>query len=213
MVVSEDIELAAKTTGAVVEALAEKSGALEPAREYAAYVTSRVYYRHLPKLVERAIATAEKIERSGLPRRAYSSIPDLLLRGILEAAAGEENEGMQKRWENLLANALTENSAEVRRGFPEILNRVEPAEAAFLDEFASETDASTFRIAKRDNVPGAMQPGSLDNLVSLGLLDYIRHMPTTVGAIVDDGSGIIGVRFTELGWAFVQACREPTAAE
>ena len=80
----QEIELAVKAAGEIAGALAEESGALEPVREYATYIASRIYYRHYPKLVDRALRAAEKIRRSGLPHRAFGEIPDPLLRAILE---------------------------------------------------------------------------------------------------------------------------------
>jgi hypothetical protein len=70
---------------------------------YFDYLATRIQYRHFPKLIERAIATAEKIKASGLPARAYSALNDPLLTAILEATAEEEDPELQKVWENLLA--------------------------------------------------------------------------------------------------------------
>lgn len=49
----------------------------------------------------------------------------------------------------------------------------------------------------------------LDNLDRLGLLRWVRTMQTTPGAISDEEASLAGVKFTELGWVFVHACREP----
>jgi hypothetical protein len=208
----EEIELAAKATGAVVEALAEKSGALEPARAYAEAITSGIHYHFYPRVVKQAMAAAEKIKRSGLPRRAYAAIPDRLLKAILEDGSVEDNESMQDRWANLLANVLTEDSAEVRVAFPNILAELEPADAAALDALADRTSSEAFRITKftlAECASFGADPTGVENLNRLALLHYVRTMPTTVGSISDEGATIIAVRFTELGWAFVQACRTP----
>ncbi|HST55493.1 MAG TPA: hypothetical protein VLJ42_06320 [Solirubrobacteraceae bacterium] len=45
---SEDIDLVAKTSGEVVAALAEKSGALAIPQEYANYIAARIHLRHYP---------------------------------------------------------------------------------------------------------------------------------------------------------------------
>jgi len=112
----DDIQLVAKTTGEVVKALAGESGGLEPVKAYAEYIRGIVHYRHYPKLVAQAMAAAEKMERSGLPRRPFSEISDPLLRAILVSAAEEAEPTMQQGWENLLANAVTVGPADVKRG-------------------------------------------------------------------------------------------------
>ncbi len=212
MGMGDEIELAAKTTGAVVGALTEESGALEPVRAYAEAITSTIHYRFYPRLIRQALAAAEKIRRSGLPRHAYTEIPDKLLRAILENGALEANESMQERWANLLANVSTVSSAEVRAAFPYILRDLDAVDAATLDHFANKTSAERFLVDTFTTVPGDRDGASLDNLTRLGLLRYIRSMPTTLGTISDRDVTIDGVVFTELGWAFVQACREPQPA-
>jgi hypothetical protein len=166
---SEEVELAAKTTGAVVGALVEDSRALGPVREYAEAITSGIHYRYYPRVVRQAMAAAEKIERSGLPRRAYSVVPDRLLRAILEDGAMEGDESMQDRWENLLANALTSVSAEVRNAFPKILSELEPEDAAILDSaFDRSTTEPIGALQLRDTTDFT----GLDNLKRLGLVEY-----------------------------------------
>jgi hypothetical protein len=58
---------------------------------------------------------------------------------------------MQDRWANLLANVLTEDSAEVRVAFPNILAELEPADATALDAVADRTssEASDLQIPAR----------------------------------------------------------------
>jgi hypothetical protein len=135
--VSEEIELAAKSTGAVVGALVDSSNALGPVREYANYLSGRVHLRHLPALVEHALAAAEKIKASGLPRRAWEELDEPLVTAILRGMAEESDPYLAAEWENLLANALTERSVSVRRVFPTILRDLEPEDAALLDTLAT----------------------------------------------------------------------------
>lgn len=211
---SEEIELAAKTSAEVVAALADASGALGPPQELWGAITSGLHYRFYPRLIKQALMAAEKIRASGLPRSAYGAVPDRLLKGILEGGSLEEDESMQERWANLLANALTTGSPEVRRAFPTILGEIEPAEAAHLDMFADEVDpGDVFARTRRMESFKGLHPGGVGNLVRLRLLDYVRTMPNTAGKITDDGSGIFGVKFTRLGWVFVQACRSPASSD
>ncbi len=151
---------------------------------------------------------AEKIRASGLPPSAVS---DKLLRAVLEDGPLEDDEDMQERWANLLANAFTGREGSVRIAFPKILSELEPEEAMLLDEFASRTSSKSF-LKKKHSVEEPGEGGhrpAIDNLVRLGLLNFTRTLPTTLGSISDDNATITGVQLTRLGWDFVQACREP----
>jgi len=213
----EEVELAAKTTAEVVTALTEASGALGPPQEFWGALTSGIHYRFYPRVVKQAMAAAEKIEQSGLPRRAYAEIPDRLLKAILEGGSIEDDGSMQERWANLLANGLTESRAAVHTDFPRVLGELEPVEAATLDlladrlPFSHSPEGHEFQPEEIESV-GISGP-NLDNLVRAGLLRYTRKMDTTVGTITDAGLTVSGATFTDFGWAFVQACREPLIAE
>ena len=207
----EEIELAAKTTGEVVAALADQSGALAVPREYAEYAVSRIHYRHYPKLVQRAIGAAEKIKASGLPRHAYSALNDPLLTAILEGAAEEEEPSLQEIWENLIANALTEQAAAVRRAFPRILQELDPRDAQVLQHYASETSDERVFVEKFTTMPGERDGALLGNLSRLGLLAPLRQQSAFPRSVPVGQDSIVGYVFTELGWAFVKACRAPSA--
>ncbi|MGO8905959.1 MAG: hypothetical protein ACLQMH_10095 [Solirubrobacteraceae bacterium] len=213
----EEVELAAKTTGEVVTALTEASGALGPPQEFWSAITSGIHYRFYPRVLKQAMVAAEKIRQSGLPRRAYAEIPDRLLKAILEGGSMEGDGSMQERWANLLANGLTMSHAGLHTAFPRVLGELEPVEAATLDRLADRLPSShppeehEFRPAEIESV-GILGP-NLDNLVRVGLLRYTRKMDTTVGTITDAGLTVSGATFTDFGWAFVQACREPRPAD
>jgi hypothetical protein len=207
--VDDGIKLAAETSGAVVKALAEESGALAPVKAYGDYIAASIHLRHDPNLVARAMAAAEKIQRSGLPRRAFAEVPDPLLRAILMNAAEEDEPTMQERWENLLSNAVTSGSADVKRAFPNVLSELEPAEAAQLEKYADETSADTLDTKTFPAADADVGLGGLDNLVRLGLLDYGRSTTLYPGSVTLDRSSISYVSFTRFGWEFVQACRAP----
>jgi hypothetical protein len=210
--VSEEIELAAKSTGAVVGALVDDSNALGPAREYANYLSSRVHLRHLPALAERAMATAEKIRASGLPRRAWEELDEPLVTAILEGMAEETDPDLAAEWENLLANTLTDGSANVRRVFPTILRDLEPRDAALLDALATgPPDPRDFPVSDVSGYSGP-ERATLDNLAGHELVRYTRSTPTTWGTIDDSKSTLTGVQLTELGLQLVEACRAPSKA-
>ena len=194
----EEIELAAKTAGEVVSALAETTGAMLVPKEYASYIAAKVHYRHYPKLIERALHTAEKIRAAGLPAHAYSALDDPLLTSILEGTAEEEEESLQQVWENLLANSLTDNSAEVRRAFPRILRELDPQDVQLLNYFACQTTDERSLVDTFESLPRGRDGVALENLTRLELLRPVYHVPTTLDRIRVslDPSNIIGYIFT-----------------
>jgi hypothetical protein len=207
--VSEESEIIAESTGAVVSALAEQSKALEPIRAAAEYATRHLGLRYTPKLVDRAMAAAAKIKESGLPERAYSEIGDPLLCAILQASAIESDGDLQVVWENLLANAMTDGSASVARAYPRILGNLEPQEVRILDALANnivEMPSPTFTLGDFSGDPTA---ANIENLTRLELLEPIRERSTTLGTISDEAAETVGYRLTYLGWEFVKACRPP----
>jgi hypothetical protein len=226
-IVDAEIDLAAKTTGAVVEAIAHESGALGPVRAYAEAVTVGIHYRYYPRVIRQALAAARRIEESGLPRRAYTDIPDPLLRSILEEGGTEDDPELQTRWANLLANLITERGAAVRRAFPRILSELEPVEALMLDGLVDHTTTGIpptgsnndidvpagYRQARFSNATlwkcagGIRTP--LDNLYRLQLLQPLWTQPVIGHSLEGLESQRVGARFTQLGWDFVQACRAP----
>jgi Abortive infection alpha len=129
-------------------------------------------------------------------------LDDPLLTAILEGVAEEEEEvSLQQVWENLLANALTDNSAEVRRAFPRILRELDPQDVRLLDHFSGQTTDERYLGDTIESLPGARDGVALENLTRLELLRPIYHVPTTAGEIriSIDPSNIIGYVFTELG--------------
>ena len=213
--VSEDLVQAAKAAAELepaVEAFAEATGVLEPVREMAAWVTDLIRYRRLPHQAKLLMDAAEKIKASGLPPNA---VEDKFLRAVLEDGPMEDDENMQERWSNLLANAATSRNGRLRIAFPKILSELEPEEAALLDRLSQKISAKSFRDKKfsaAESGSGKQLP-ELDNLNRLGLIHYVRVMPSTLGSVSDENATIAGFRFTALGWDFVQACREPPQAD
>jgi hypothetical protein len=209
---SEEVELAAEATGAVVKALADASGAVEPVREFSEYIASAVHYRYFPKLVDRAIRAAEKIEASGLPRRAFSEVRDPLLKAILEAGAMEDDPTLQGCWENLLANALVDGPAQVKAAFPQMLSELDPVEALTLEKLATGTMLATGHsgmIVCRGDFSGITADG-WENLKRLGLIQMDAGSgPPQLARVGNHVGEVQNMAFTTLGRKFVQACREP----
>jgi hypothetical protein len=208
---SEEIELAAKTTGEVVAALTEQSGALAVPKEYANYVAARIHLRHYPRLVESAMKAAKKIEEAGLPCRAFSALDEPLLTKILEGMAEEADPSLQEAWENLLANALTDESSLVRRAFPGILSELEPIDALLLDELAKKVDIVDVSALSLEPMPSWVPAGSLDNLVRSRLLRQLDEQVDTKFQVLHGPPRIGGYTLTTFGTEFIQACRSPSS--
>jgi hypothetical protein len=215
--VSEDIELAAKTTGEVVAALADESGALAVPQEYAHYLAARIHYRYYPKLIERAMTAAERIKASGLPVRAYAALDEPMLTAILEGMAEETDDSLREAWENLLANALTEGSTEVPRAFPRMLSELEPAEAMLLNSIANSQTFTEEPLTRHitvadlaDSPVSGVSVESVDNLIRLGILRREEPQDSAFDEqLKRRESQVANLRFTAQGWAFLQACRAP----
>jgi abortive infection alpha-like protein len=212
---NEEMVQAAKAAAELepaVEALAEATGALQPVRETTGWLADLIRYRRMAHQAKVLMKTAEKIRASGLPSAAVS---DKLLRVVMEEAPMEDDADMQDRWANLLANAMTQRSADVRVAFPAILKELEPSEAALLDEWVSAASASSFLV----KTFSPRKPGSgelrkeLDNLIRLNLIRAVEKMPTTFDAVSNSEAKITGVRVTRLGWEFVTACQVPTPSD
>jgi hypothetical protein len=176
-----------------VEAFAEATGLLGPVRELTAWATDLIRYRRAPHQAKLLIRAAEKIKTSGLPPSAVS---DRLLRAVLEEGSMEDDEAMQERWANLLANAGT-GSPIARDAFGKVLSELEPEDAAILDRaFEGMQTEPVGPLQFRD---GTADFVALDNLARLGLADYNESYPLS----------IVEVTVTAWGQTFVQACRAP----
>jgi hypothetical protein len=207
---SEEIDLAAKTTGEVVAALADETGALAVPREYANYIAARVHLRHLPRLAESAMAVAEKIRASGLPRRAFPELDEPLVTAILEGMAEETNPGIQAMWENLLATMLTETGHPPQRAFPQILRALDPSEARCIDH--------CFRDRYRDLRPEdvkrehGLRDANLDNLERLGVIRFELSSAPVWKERADLSQGERQwLTFTRLARDLWRACSPPLA--
>jgi hypothetical protein len=178
-----------------VQAFAEATGAFGPVREFTAWATDLIRYRRAPHQAKLLMRAAEKIKASGLPPSAVS---DRLLRAALEDGAMEDDEAMQERWANLLANAGT-GSPIARAAFGRVLSELEPEDAAILDRtFERMQTEPVGPLQFRD---GAADFVALDNLARLGLADYNEAYPLSM----------VEVSITAWGQTFVRACRAPHA--
>ncbi len=194
-----------------VQAFADATGALGPVRELAAWATDLVRYRRAPYQAKLLMRAAEKVRASGLPP---SAVEDKLLRAALEDGALEEDEEMQERWANLLANAST-RPARVRAAFPKILAELDPTEARFLDGLArTRTDENYGQAVEYEPLPSWVPAGGRDNLLRLNLLRELRQEETgTAESPVMVRGPVVGYVFTALGWELVKVCRPPESVQ
>lgn len=212
---TEDIVQVAKAAAELepaVEAFAEATGALEPVRETTGWLADIVRYRRVAHQAKLLMRAAAKIKASGLPAHA---VPDKTLRAILEEGTMEDDESMQERWANLLSNAAIAKDGEpLKIAYPKILAELEPAEAQVLERPVTRSPdlmtnpAETFGFETTSDLVGLPE---LYNLERLGLLRWALSTGATWGEVADAIVNIDGVQITELGWAFVQACRAPEA--
>lgn len=212
---TEDIVQAAKAAAELepaVEAFAEATGALEPVRETTGWLADIVRYRRLAHQAKLLMRAAEKIKASGLPAHA---VPDKTLRAILEEGPLEDDKSMQERWANLLSNAATaEEGNPLKIAYPKILAELEPAEAQVLERLfdrSPELDTHPAETFGYETTNDLVDIPELYNLDRLGLIRWVRTMPTTLDQISDDEATLAGVQITELGWQFVLACRAPAS--
>lgn len=193
-----------------VQAFADATGALGPVRELAAWATDLVRYRRAPHQAKLLMRAADKVRASGLPP---SAVEDKLLRAVLEDGALEEDEDMQERWANLLANAST-TPARIRVVFPKILAELDPAEARFLDGLADgRTDENYGEAVEYEPLPSWVPAGGRDNLLRLNLLRELRQREDgTSESPVTARGPVVGYVFTALGWELMKVCRPPGSA-
>jgi len=192
-----------------VEAFAEATGALEPVREATGWLGDTIRYRREAHLAKVLMKAAEKVKAAGLPAHA---VRDKLLRAVVEDGSMEDDEEMQERWANLLASAAVDNGNQIKLVYPKILAELEPKEAALLDRLWEKTPgpddgADPFPEFGYDDTHDLVDIPELYNLDRLGVLRWVRSIDAKFGGEVSEGA-LSGVELTELGWAFVKACRQ-----
>jgi hypothetical protein len=164
----DEIELAAKTSGEVVAALAEESGALAVPQEYASYIAARIHLRHYPALIERAMAVW-----SGTRLTASSdlSLDSELTARPLNSLSGDEEGGIAIKWFQHLVPQLCSPGCEPA----DLANRV--------GDFETIVDGDICQLAKivgAREVDVCQNEGDLqcllDCLLSVEAHDIIKHV-------------------------------------
>lgn len=140
-------------------------------------------------------------------------VPGRLLMPILEHASLEEDEQLQRKWAALLANAASPQSPDhlILPAYAEILRQLTPVHARFMDYMKPKRDSSAeledYRKGKMDDeikeegrigVIGLDYELVANDLHRLQLIEPVAY-----------GSGYGGVRITQLGRSFIDACTPP----
>ena|ERR1051326_3125766 len=160
---------------------------------------------------------------------ALKPVAPRLLFPILDAASVEDDEGLHQRWIALLTNAARTNfDGEVLPSFPDILKHLTSAEAQFLDEAYNETtiyaeqrraeirlsnphlnvsDELATALGISGRLIGSLPPLMIENLERLMLVTRTNLPLSLDDKIVNMMPGQNHLYVSELGKAFVRACR------
>ena len=155
-----------------------------------------------------------KIEESGLEKK---QIPLKVLVPIIENSSLEQDENMQEKWANMLANAATGN-VEISPNYAAILNELSPIEVSILEKIYSEVNKEADYAKRREfqfdasklqsmlSISAEKMDLIIENLFRLNVL----QSPAGKGAML--GNFPFALRttkvfeFTTLGYEFVKAC-------
>lgn len=157
------------------------------------------------------------IDESGLPKQ---QIPLKVLTPLIESSSLEEDDQMQEKWANLLANAATGFSG-IKANYVEILKELSPLEATILDNIYraanTEIDYEKRKTMQFDKnkicqvFSLTSDEGDLiiQNLYRLG----VCQPPGSSGIMF--GNERVGLQttnifeLTSLGFHFIRACQKP----
>jgi hypothetical protein len=155
-----------------------------------------------------------KIEESGLSKK---QIPLKVLVPIIQNSSLEQDENMQEKWANMLANAATDN-VEISPNYAAILNELSPIEVSILDKIYQEVNKESdyqkrksiqFDANELKTMLGITEEKMdliIENLYRLNLF----QAPAGHGIAVGDYKFALRTtkifEFTTLGYEFVRAC-------
>lgn len=155
-----------------------------------------------------------KIEASGLNKK---QIPLKVLVPIIQNSSLEQDENMQDKWANMLANSAT-GSIEVSPNYAAILNELSPIEVVILDKIYQEVNkeadyqkrkALQFDATKLKsmlNVTEEKMDLIIENLFRLNVF----QSPAGQGVMLGNFPFVLRTtklfEFTTLGYEFVRAC-------
>lgn len=210
----DEIELAAKSTGAVVGAVIDATGIAKPVQEISEWLADWMHPRLVASAAKQVHAAVEKLERAGIRPGA---VRDEQMRLLLEEGAREEDDTLKAKWANLLAHGLAGENDGIPRAYADVLRQLEPIEALTLDKLADgvvsiQGSASGTRMSTGE--AGGVALAGLVNLERIGLIRLGAPIPQRYPHVQARAADVLrAVTLTAFGIGFVQACREFEPAE
>ena len=177
------------------------------AEELGLYLADKIKYRRQKNFVVFLQEYLDLVRQLGLPQEEP---PVKLLHPILENASLEEDDLLRSKWVALLANAADPGSdASLLSGFVEVLKQISPQEAQLLDWLYRGDELPEGQIGAHE-VVGVLEvarPNASILLEHLGQVGLVTLGPGWVPGVSAD----LQYLATQLGLAFVQACRTPSS--
>lgn len=155
-----------------------------------------------------------KIEESGLDKK---QIPLKVLVPIIQNSSLEQDENMQDKWANMLANAATGN-VEISPNYAAILNELSPIEVSILDKIYQEVNKESdyqkrksfqFDASKLQSILSITEEKMdliVENLFRLNVLQSPAGQGVMLGNFPFALKTTKVFEFTTLGYEFVKAC-------
>lgn len=210
------------TQGAEVEASAKEAtefiNSIIPGfvKDFGGVLSDQVKFWRFKNQINIIQKVKNKIESSGL---MVKEAPLKVLLPIIENSSLEEDESIQDKWANLLANSVTNH--EVSPNYPEILKELSPIEVSILDQLFNEAQKES-DYKKRKELQFSKQAICsiykltqdkadllIENLFRLNLC----QSPAGSGIAVGEYKFALRTNeifeFTSLGYDFVRLCRFP----
>ncbi len=157
----------------------------------------------------------EKVEKSGLAKK---QVPLKILLPLIENSALEEEETIQDKWANILANAVTAQK-EIKPNYAEILKELSSLEIVILDKLFDESNREQ-NYQKRRQMQFSKQKISeifklsneqadliIENLYRLNLCQAPAGHGIAVGEYQFALRTTEVFEFTTFGYYFVQSCK------
>jgi hypothetical protein len=191
-----------------VALLADVAELPAPAREISSWLTHAIPSDHCGDAIDLLTEAANKIRTGGF---TPGPISEPILAAVIHEGALAGNGGARARYANLLANACTRNTADVRAEHPVILRALGPEVAASLDRLSDDLIAgrhcrpsSTSRsaIEHDDRAPSRHDGETLATLEQQLLIRTSARRPSPAEMYIE---------LTALGSSLVNAWREPRA--
>jgi hypothetical protein len=157
----------------------------------------------------------EKVEKSGLEKK---QVPLKTLLPLIENSALEEEESIQEKWANILANAITAEK-EIKPNYAEILKELSSLEIIILDKLFDESNKesdykkrrllqfSKQKISEIFKISDEQADLIIENLYRLNLCQAPAGQGVAIGEFKFALRTTEVFEFTTFGYHFVQSCK------